>query len=354
MTAASESPEPTRAEDPPRSLGTGDVDVREAPGSYVVVLTQPGRITVRAPIVLARGGEIALDIAPPRITDVPAGMIYVPAGVFLYGNANEDDRETLYATTPLHQRATAAYLIGRDEVTFGDWLAFIDSKSAAERVGLLPSVPHKLAGGIEVTPDGAGHWRLELWIGERHFSAGWGEPIVYPGRAYHESQDWRRFPVVGVTAHAAAAYAAWLDDTHRLPGARLCSEVEWERAARGADGRPYPGGHGLSPGDANIDVAHGTRLMGPDEIGAHPASRSPFGLDDTVGNAFEWTIGEPILASEPASGAEHNPDDGYILRGGSYQHDRKTAHLTNRAPMPGSLTDPSVGVRLCATPALPQ
>jgi formylglycine-generating enzyme required for sulfatase activity len=348
-----DNPELPRGHEPPRVLGTGDVDVREPPGSYLVELTAPDRVTVHAPILLERGGELTLDIAPPRAADVPPGMIYVPAGVFLYGNANDDDRESLYATTPLHPRTTPAFLIGRNEVTFGDWLAFIDALPPAQRAGLLPTVPAKLLGGIEVIPDAGGHWRIEMWLGERHYSAGWGESIVYAGRTYHETQDWRQFPVVGVTAHAALAYAAWLDRTGRLPGARLCSEVEWERAARGADGRPYPGDHKLTANDANIDVAH-PRLMGPDEVGAHPTSRSPFGLDDTIGNAFEWTRSEPILASEPASGDAHNPDDGYILRGGSYQHDRKTAHLTNRAPMPGSLTDPSVGVRLCATPPLPQ
>ena len=88
-----------------------------------------------------------------------------------------------------------------------------------------------------------------------------------------------------------------------------------------------------------MDLTHGFGLMGPDEVGSHPASRSPFGLDDMVGNAFEWTI------------SEHG---GYMLRSGSYQHDQKTAHLTNRSPMNGMVRDPAVGFRLCATPPLPR
>jgi formylglycine-generating enzyme required for sulfatase activity len=122
-------------------------------------------------------------------------------------------------------------------------------------------------------------------------------------------------------------------------GARLCSEVEWERAGRGADGRDYPGGHSIEPDDANVDITHSWALMGPDEVGSHPASRSPFGLDDMAGNVFEWTLAE---------------EGGYILRSGSYQHDRKSAHLTNRSPMNARQRDVSLGVRMCAPPPIPR
>ena len=70
---------------------------------------------------------------------------------------------------------------------------------------------------------------------ERAYEAREGEPIRYSGRAQRASQDWLRFPVSGVTWDDAATYAAWLDATGRVPGARLCTEYEWERAARGAD-----------------------------------------------------------------------------------------------------------------------
>jgi formylglycine-generating enzyme required for sulfatase activity len=134
------------------------------------------------------------------------------------------------------------------------------------------------------------------------------------------------------------AYAAWLDRTGKLPGARLCSEVEWERAARGADGRPYPGGSQLAPDDANLDVTHGVGKAGLDEVGSHLGSTSPFGLFDMCGNAFELTLSER---------------DGYVIRGGSYALDRKTAHLTNRGDFNVPSGDVTVGFRLCATPRLP-
>jgi formylglycine-generating enzyme required for sulfatase activity len=164
---------------------------------------------------------------------------------------------------------------------------------------------------------------------------------VYRGRDRRIAQDWRKFPVTGISADDAAAYAAWLAQTGRLPGARLCSEVEWERAARGADDRAYPGGGTPELDDINVDDTYGQALRGPDEVGSHPASNSPFGLEDMSGNALECTVGE---------------DGGFILRGGGYWYDRKSAQVTNRAPFDRIVREASLGLRLCATPtpALPE
>jgi formylglycine-generating enzyme required for sulfatase activity len=328
------APDATVSLEAGRQLGVGRTDVRLPPGSYVVVVTTPGRVEVRAPLLVERGGEIDIDAeSPPQAEAVPDGFIYIPAGEFLYGNANEDDRLTFFATTPLRRRSTGAYLIGRTEVTFGDWLAYIDALPANERSAKLPAV-EKVTGSVAVRPDTTGHWRIELQPDSRRFAAGWEQPIIYPGRTSHASQDWRRFPVTGVSSENAIAYAGWLDRTGRLRGARLCSEVEWERAARGADDRSYPRGPQLGPNDANLDVTHGRGMAGLDEVGSHPGSVSPFGLLDMCGNAFELTVSER---------------DGYVLRGGSFALDRKTAHLTNRGEFNVPSGDATVGFRLCAT-----
>jgi len=82
----------------------------------------------------------------------------------------------------------------------------------------------------------------------------------------------------------ARAYAAWLSSTGRVAGARLCTDHEWERVARGADGRLYAHGDRIEPDDANIDVTH-KRIplaIGPDEVGTHPRSNSPFGVSDEI------------------------------------------------------------------------
>jgi formylglycine-generating enzyme required for sulfatase activity len=277
-------------------------------------------------------------IDPPLAARVPPGFVYIPAGEFLFGHANEDDRRTFFGTTPLRRRSTAAFLIGRTEVTFADWLAYVEAAPRGQRAAPLPGA-RAVSGAVQLVRAG-GHWRLELHPVDRSYVAGWDQPIVYTGRDRRIAQDWRRFPVTGVSAEEAAAYAAWLAQTGRVAGARLCSELEWERAARGADDRPYPGGRLPGQDDINVDDTYGLPLRGPDEVGSHPASRSPFGLDDMSGNALEWTVSE--FAQE-----------GFILRSGSYWHDRKSAQVTNRTPLDAKARDAAVGFRVCATPPLP-
>ena len=162
--------------------------------------------------------------------------------------------------------------------------------------------------------------------------------MVFAGRRARATQDWLHFPVAGISRHDADAYAAWLRSTGRVPGARLCSELEWERAARGADDREMPHGDTLDPEDANFDetYAKDAASMGPDEVGSHPASRSPFGLDDMAGNVFEWTDS----TIEPG---------GSVARGGAYFYDQMTARSTNRTTLEPNMRDPRLGMRLCAT-----
>lgn len=261
---------------------------------------------------------------------MPDGYIYLAPGWFSYGSgADEETRRTFLSTMPLHLRHTDGFLVGRNEVTWGDWIAYLEAQPDA------PSV-HTVRFGNDVRLErAAGGWQLTLTPNARTYTARWGEPIVYAGRRSHVEQDWRKLPVLGISAVESIAYTTWLDHTGRVPGARLCSEVEWERAARGSDGRTTPSGHVLDGEDANIDLTYDRELMGPDEVGTHPGSISPYGLNDTAGNAFEWTVGERVGV--------------YVVRGGSYYHDRKTADLSNRNETGATVREPAGGLRVCAT-----
>jgi hypothetical protein len=135
-------------------------------------------------------------------------------------------------------------------------------------------------------------WRIELAPTEHLYQASNSQLIEYLDRSPpHHDVDWRKLPVSAIVLEDALAYLQWLDRTGQVPGARLCTEHEWERAARGADDRLFPSGDSLEPSSANFDETYGRspRAFGPDAVGSHPASDSPFGVADLAGNVWEWT-----------------------------------------------------------------
>jgi formylglycine-generating enzyme required for sulfatase activity len=147
-----------------------------------------------------------------------------------------------------------------------------------------------------------------------------------------------KFPVSAISLEDARAYLAWLDRSGRLPGARLCTEYEWERAARGADDRKFPSGDELGPDDANFDETYGRHPLGygPDEVGSHPASASPFGVQDLAGNVIEWV--RSVRARDEA-----------VVRGGSWYYDRISNRSNNRLVVEPMLRDVRIGLRVCAS-----
>jgi len=329
---------PSRRVGAVRVAGPAPLEVELPAGAWILTLDAPDRVPVRLPFVLSRGERLPLDVPLPRRADVPRGMVFVPAGRFRSGTAADEALRRWMRAEPLRSRATAAFLIGRTEVTWDEWLAFLESLPADERARRTPRVgAGSLQGSLSLERGRDGRTELRLQPSSREYRAARGEHIRYDGRSSHAAQDWSRMPVSGIDASDAEAYAGWLDRTGRLPGARLCTEREWERAARGADGRAFPHGDALAPGDANFDRSHGQspESFGPDEVGAHPAGRSPFGLDDMAGNVAEWTRAE-------------RPGSGYVLRGGSYYFDATVALSANREPAEPDMRDLQIGLRVCA------
>ncbi|MBK7071569.1 MAG: SUMF1/EgtB/PvdO family nonheme iron enzyme [Myxococcales bacterium] len=312
------------------------------PGSYVITARAPGHATVHLPLLLARGERRTERLTLPAAAAIPAGFVLIPAGRFRYGSDDVDEelRRVYWNTSPLHEITTPAYLIGRHEVTYADWIAWLEALPEAARGPLLPRTGAKafIAGpDFGLTPAPGGRWRFRFRRADHVYEALDGEPITYRDRDRRQVQDWRRFPVAGVSYEDGLAYAAWLDATGRVPGAHLCTDVEWERAARGADGRRYPNGARLAPDDANIDETYGrqTLAFGPDEVGAHPASRSPFGVDDLAGNVWEWVT------------AIHEPGQPF-QRGGAWYLGQFAARAMNREYGEPGQRDPQIGLRVCA------
>jgi formylglycine-generating enzyme required for sulfatase activity len=240
-------------------------------------------------------------------------------------------------TAPLHTRSSHAFLIARTEVTFADWIEYLDALPDAERKQRAPHDTNTKTigndGSISLRRV-AGAWRLALAPATVSYDAVEGAPIHYARRDTRAAQDWRRFPVSGIDGADAEAYAAWLAATGRVPHARLCTDAEWEYAARGVDARPWPDGDKLEPDDANIDATYGHEPggFGPDIVGAHPRSTSPFGLADTSGNVWE------IVRST----------SGFATRGGCWYMTATVAHLANRQDLPPGYRDNQIGTRICA------
>jgi formylglycine-generating enzyme required for sulfatase activity/tRNA A-37 threonylcarbamoyl transferase component Bud32 len=127
-------------------------------------------------------------------------------------------------------------------------------------------------------------------------------------------------PVTGVRLAEAQNYCAW-----RHPvGGRLPTEVEWEAAARGFEGRLYAWGREWSAKAANVANVLGK----PARVGSYPLGRTPEGVDDMIGNVWEWTSSE----FRPYGNTSAKSTGQYVLRGGGFSAERRIATATWRIP----------------------
>ncbi len=199
----------------------------------------------------------------------PSDMVYVPAGPYLMGV----DRPTPDIESPLHQADLPAFWIDRLEVSNAAYGRCVAAGACSE--------PQDL----------------------RFFTN--------PAYADH--------PVVFVTWRQAAVYCRWA-------GKRLPTEAEWEKAARGPDGRAYPWGSRADPGRLNA----GNWVGGTRPVGSYPRGASPYGALDMAGNVWEWV--QDWLAPYPG-GEASSPYFGRqvkVVRGGSWNHPVEDAHSYHR------------------------
>jgi serine/threonine-protein kinase len=268
----------------PIAVGRAPLEVRLEKGSWVLEISLAGR-AARVPVVLARGEvvRVAVDLLDPPAS---ADDLYVPRGPARLGG----DREAPDSLPP-EVADLEAFVVRRFPVTVAEYLAFLDDLVARGDVGeALRHAPSEHAG------QAGGRPAVEL--NGAHFA-----PVPrLNGRTLRP-----REPVVLVDCAGAEAYARWRSGIDGLPW-RLPTEREWEKAARGVDGRFFPWGNGFDPSFACV-MGTGGGAPALALVDEHPLDVSPYGMRGAGGNVREWS-------SDPWSTAR--PHELRVIRGGSF------------------------------------
>jgi gamma-glutamyl hercynylcysteine S-oxide synthase len=268
--------------------------------------------TMLATHQLRAGAPVLEAPAPPPGRPLPAAEVLVPGGPFTMGTSLEP--WALDNERPAHEVEVGPYVIDTAPVSNGDYLRFVEARGYHDARWWSP------AGWAHLQRTGITAPRF--WERE---DGGWVRTRFGVREAVPPAE-----PVVHVSFHEAQAYAAWA-------GKRLPTEAEWEKAARfdPATGRSrrYPwGDEDPTPEHANL----GQRHLRPAEVGAYPAGASPLGVEQLIGDVWEWTSSD--FAGYP--GFEVFPYPEYsrvffgptykVLRGGSFGTDAVACRGTFR------------------------
>jgi formylglycine-generating enzyme required for sulfatase activity len=234
----------------------------------------------------------------------------IPAGIFRVGSRFHA-REF-----PPRQMESGEFQIAQTPVTVIQFAAFVDSNADREERW----------------------WSAEGWAWVNGKADGWGRkdrlvPDGWDLQLKHETH-----PVTGVTLFEAQAYCAWLS-VAKNKKVRLPTEVEWEYAARGDDGRPFPWGEEF---DARLANTAESDLFATMEAASMPADSSPFGVMDMCGNVQQWTSS----AYAPMKEERVPPGPLFVARGGSFNDTAFGARASYRRGYPPGFFYPFLGFRV--------
>jgi serine/threonine-protein kinase len=246
-----------------------------AMGSYLVLLRHDGWREACYPLLVGRNRDQVATVRLYRDEDVGPGFVHVPAGLAILGF---DEEEESGFFLPRAEVEVADFAIAEQPVTLGEYLEFLDDLGRHDPERARRHGPRLQADGPTL---------LEL-AGDGRFVAPAGRPaFAHP-----------RLPVTAVSRLDAEAFCAWRSarDGRRY---RLPTEPEWEKAARGVDGRSCPWGNRFDPALANMRLSHpgGPRPVPVDDF---PTDRSPYGVRGMGGNVRQWTA----TSIRPGGGAE--------------------------------------------------
>ena len=270
-----------------------------------------------------------------RMQRLLPAMVEVPAGPFLMGSTDQQiatvlsQNATLTWVTnekPQHTLALPRYWIGKTLVTNAQFRQFVD---------------------------GDGYTNQAYWT-----SVGWqwreAEKVVKP--EYWDDAKWNGadYPVVGVSWFEALAYCRWLSQQTGL-AFRLPTEAEWEKAARGPDGRIYPWGNTWEAGRCNSEESN-NKCTTP--VGQYPTGASPYGALDMAGNAWEWCVTKwrkhyPYQLEDEWQAAYVEADEYRKVRGGSWHSKSASARGAYRVNLNPCDRDVYRGLRVASHSLMP-
>ena len=243
----------------PRALGTTPLSTVElAMGSYLLVLSRDGYRDTRVPLLVGRLQRVDLEVNLYTEREIGERMIYVPAGTFRQG-------EELLRDTELDE-----FFIGEFPVTFEQYCRYLDWLQQHRPDEVALRAPQNKDDGILVRRDETG-----LYVAF--------DPAPLPGASELYAPG---TPALSVNWPSAVAYCEWLSEVEGRPY-RLPTEAEWEKAARGVDGRLYPWGNRFDPTFCKM-VESTEQAAQPEPVGRYVTDESPYLVRDMAGGVLEW------------------------------------------------------------------
>jgi len=254
------------------------------PGSYLLVVEAPDHEDLRLPVRLEPDCRAALraDLLPAG-TSLP-GFVYIPPGPWISGS--DQPAGGLLPTAPREERWLGGYWISRTEITVAQYAEFLAH----------PSTQPAIADGERART----HQRVPRRpVLDRPFGAKCRPRWAKLGGSYVPAEHPER-PVTEISCEDADAYCHWLT---LVTGDgwlfRLPTEDEWERAARGADGRTCPWGdvpvvrfaRTMPAGDLLANASDDQVSLVFQPVRRPTRDESPFGIRDAAGNVLEWCTG---------------------------------------------------------------
>ncbi|MEN0067884.1 MAG: bifunctional serine/threonine-protein kinase/formylglycine-generating enzyme family protein [Myxococcota bacterium] len=315
-------------------LGTTPlIEVPLARGSWRLCIEHPDTDPVTYPVWIERGtnwtgcppdGQTPKPIVLPPRGALSKDDCFVPAGWFVSGG-DPDAGDGL----PRALRWLDSVVVRRFPVTVAEYTTFLDARRAhgEDLDSLVPAAPSE-AGQRPLLAWVEGRWqRTEFAVGPREIEPNW--------------------PVTSISWHAATAYAEWVADQQGLPW-RLPHDQEWEKAARGVDGRPFAWGRFLD-GQFACTLASHASTPKIHRVGAFAADVSPYGIRDMVGNVREWCRngyrregpgGPRIDLLAPPEGPYR------MMRGGAFSSQASSSRTASRLVAPPGDRALTIGFRL--------